>query len=310
MVEGQEDVTWEQWLALATAAEESGLDAFFRSDHYASGRPGRGSLDAWATLAALAMHTKRVRLGTLVSPVTFRHPSELAKVAATVDHVSGGRVELGIGAGWNEGEHRAYGFPFPGLGERMELLEEQLEIIHRSWTEETFSFKGRHYELEDCAALPRPLQRPRPPLIMGGEAKPRSIALAVRFADEYNTLAATFDEVRERRRRLVEGCEGAGRAPHTLRYSVMAVTIVGADRAEVLERARLVQHRFFDPADDVAALVDSRADRWLVGTAEQAIERLQVLAKAGVERVYLQHLAHEDTEMVRFVGREILPALS
>ena len=310
MVEGQEDVTWEQWLALAAAAEEAGLDGLFRSDHYGPSRPGRGSLDAWATLAALAVHTSRVRLGTLVSPVTFRHPSELAKVAATVDHVSAGRVELGLGAGWNESEHTAYGFPFPDLGERMELLEEQVEIVHRSWTEDSFSFTGRHYRLDGCEALPKPLQRPRPPLIIGGEAKPRSVALAVRFADEYNTFLASPAEYRERRARLVEACEKAGRDPASLRYSVMATCVVGADRGEVLERTRLVESLFGDPNEDPEDVLRRRADTWLAGTPDEALERLRELADAGVERVYLQHLAHEDIEMVQLVGSELLPAVS
>ena len=229
MVEGQEDVSWDEWLALADVCERAGLDGLFRSDHYLSvvGRRERASHDAIATLAALAARTERIRLGTLVSPVTFRHPSVLAKSVATIDHVSGGRVELGLGAGWNEGEHAAYGFDFPPLGTRMELLEEQLEIVHRLWTEDSVSFAGRHYRLDDCPALPRPLQQPRPPLILGGNAKPRSVALAVRLADEYNTLLASIDDCRERKSVLVEACEVGGRDPATLPLTLMATCIVG-----------------------------------------------------------------------------------
>src|SRR5712691_2350333 len=162
MIEGQEGITWEEWLAVAAACERHGLEGLFRSDHYDSavGQAGRGSLDACATLAALAAETSVIRLGTLVSPATFRHPSELAKVAVTADHVSGGRVELGLGAGWYEAEHRAFGFPFPEQSVRLGLLAEQLEIVHRQWTEETFSFEGRHYRLVDCRAEPKPLQQP------------------------------------------------------------------------------------------------------------------------------------------------------
>ena len=172
MIEGQEGVTWDDWVALAGACEQSGLEGLFRSDHYASvfGVEGRGSLDAWATLTALAAYTERIRLGTMVSPATFRHPSELAKVACTADHVSGGRIELGLGSGWSETEHRAYGFPFYDMKTRLEIFAEQLEIIHRQWTEDSFSFSGAHYTLENCSALPRPVQRPRPPLIVGGRA--------------------------------------------------------------------------------------------------------------------------------------------
>src|SRR6266571_1012582 len=176
MIEGQEGVTWEQWLSLALACEEYGFLALFRSDHYVSfGKPHElGSLDAWATLSALAGKTGRIRLGSMVSPVTFRHPSVLAKSVVSADHVSGGRIELGMGAGWFEGEHRAFGFPFPPVAERVEMLEEQVEIVHRLWDrdEEEVSFSGKHYELEACHALPKPVQDPHPPLILGGQAGP------------------------------------------------------------------------------------------------------------------------------------------
>jgi hypothetical protein len=182
MIEGQEGVTWDEWLALADACEDAGLEGLFRSDHYTSvfGALDRGSLDAWTTPAGIAAHTERIRLGTMVSPATFRHPSALARAAATVDHISGGRVELGLGAGWYELEHRAHGFEFPEHGERVEIFAEQLEIIHRQWTEEAFDFTGRHYRLEDCRALPKPVQRPRPPLIVGGTARSGTLEPAVR----------------------------------------------------------------------------------------------------------------------------------
>ena len=238
MIEGQEDVSWEQWVALARACEEGGLEGLFRSDHYQSvfDIPGRGSLDAWATLAGLAAVTERIRLGTMVSPATFRRPSVLARMVATADHISGGRIELGLGAGWNAHEHEAYGFPFPDLGERMEILEEQLEIVHRQWTEEELSFEGRHYRLERCRAEPKPLQQPHPPLILGGAAGPRAARLAAQWADEYNTTFATAEECRERRARIVNACEQAGREPIT--FSLMTVCVVGRDPREVLDRAR------------------------------------------------------------------------
>jgi F420-dependent oxidoreductase-like protein len=312
MVEGQEDVSWEQWCALADACEAGGLEGLFRSDHYLStiGADDRGTLDAWTTLAGLAARTERIRLGTLVSPVTFRHPAVLAKSAVTVDHISGGRVELGIGAGWNEREHAAYGFPFPDLRVRMEMLAEQVEIVHRLWTDTHVGFEGLHYRLEDCTALPRPLQRPRPPLILGGVAGPRSVALAVRFADEYNTIFATADEVRERRARVLEGCRRVGRAPTTLRFSLMTAALIGRDRSEIHELARLALRRFDDPDGDPDALLERRADTWITGTPEEAVARLQELEKLGVERVYLQHLAHEAVEMVSLVGAEVAPAVS
>ncbi len=309
MVECQEGVSWQEWTALARACEEAGLEGLFRSDHYLPTiAPGAaGSLDAWATLAALAACTDRIRLGTLVSPVTFRHPSVLAKMAATVDHVSGGRVELGLGAGWFEAEHAAFGLPFPEVAERMEMLAEQLEIITRSWTDAEVTFHGRHYRLEGCRTEPRPVQTPRPPIILGGAAGPRSARLAARYADEYNTFLATVDEVRQRRRRVVEACEQEGRDPATLVFSLMTACIVGADRAEVLERVRAFLHLLGAEDEDPATVLRDRSEQWLAGTPAEVLARLGELAEAGVERVYLQHLLHRDVDMVALVGAEVVP---
>jgi F420-dependent oxidoreductase-like protein len=312
MIEGQEDVTWEQWLALAQACEQAGLHGLFRSDHYQGfwGGGDRVSLDAWATVAALAARTERIRLGTLVSPATFRHPSELAKVAASVDHISGGRVELGLGAGWNEREHAAFGFHFPGIGERMEMLGEQLEIVTRAWTDESFSFAGRHYALDDCAALPKPLQEPRPPLITGGMGGPRGMGLAARFTDEYNTAFVTSEEAAERHSRLLQACERAGRDPATMRFSVMTTCIAGSDRGEVLARARGVLRALGEDDGDPEELLRAKDDEWLTGTVDEVVARLHELEEAGVERVYLQHLAHWDVEMVALLGAEVAPAVA
>ncbi len=306
MIEGQEGVSWEQWVALARACEESGIEGLFRSDHYQSvfDVPGRGSLDAWATLAGLAAVTERIRLGTMVSPATFRQPSVLARMVATADHISGGRIELGLGAGWNRSEHEAYGFPFPDLGERMEILEEQLEITRRQWTEEEFSFEGRHHRLERSRAEPKPLQRPHPPVIIGGAAGSRSSRLAARWADEYNTPFATPDDCRERRARVVAACAEAGREP--IAFSVMTACVVGRDPREVLHRIG----RWLEVAgrDDDPAAVLGQEDK-LVGTVEEVVARLRRYAAAGVERVFLQHLDHSDIEMVRLIGEEVVPAL-
>jgi F420-dependent oxidoreductase-like protein len=311
MVEGQEDVSWEQWLALARTCEESGVEALFRSDHYASvvGAAARGSLDAWATIAALAAVTEHLRLGTMVSPATFRHPSVLAKAAATADHVSGGRVELGLGTGWHEGEHRAYGFDFPDLATRLEVFAEQLELVHRQWTEDEVSFAGRHYRLEGCRALPKPVQEPHPPIVVGGRALRGTADPAARFADEYNTVFPPRSALGARRRRLVEACERAGRDPGTLRYSVMTRVVVGADRAELLERTRrslAVTGEETGPEDALAR----NADVWIAGTVDEVVVRMREYAQAGVERVYCQHLDHADVEMVRLLGREVAPAVA
>jgi F420-dependent oxidoreductase-like protein len=308
MIEGQEGVTWEDWVRLARLAEEHGLDGLFRSDHYtAIVRSPGGALDAWTTLAGLAAVTERIRLGTLVSPATFRRPSVLARMATTVDHISGGRVELGLGSGWYEREHLQNGFPFLDSKERFALLEEQLEIVVRTWTDEGFDHEGAAYTLRDQTALPRPLQQPHPPIVLGGSAKPRFAALAARHAAEVNTLGAPNDELAERKARLDRACEEAGRDPATLTFSVMTACFVGADRAEVRERVGrflAVSGRDADPD----AIVAERADRWLVGTVEEVAERVEGLRELGVTRLFLQHLNHEDDDMVALIGDRLAPA--
>jgi F420-dependent oxidoreductase-like protein len=272
MIEGQEDVTWEQWRALADACEQSGIDTLFRSDHYLSveGRRERGSLDAWTTIAALAAVTSRLRLGTLVSPVTFRHPSLLAKAVVTSDHVSGGgRIELGLGAGWLEAEHEAYGFPFPPTGARMGMLAEQLELVRRMWDEGAVSFEGEHYSVRDLDALPKPLEGPR--LLLGGRGGPRSLALAARHADEYNVFHMTPDQCREVRGGLDAACERERRDPASLPLSLMGP----------VERSEM----------------------------DATVERLRALESAGVTRIMTQHLDHEDLDTVEWIGRELAPAV-
>jgi alkanesulfonate monooxygenase SsuD/methylene tetrahydromethanopterin reductase-like flavin-dependent oxidoreductase (luciferase family) len=281
MIEGQEGVTWDQWVALADACERAGVEGLFRSDHYLSilRGGGAGSLDAWTTLAGLAARTERIRLGTLVSPVTYRHASVLAKAVVSVDHISGGRAELGIGAGWYEAEHRAYAFPFPAPRERIRLLREQIEQIAEQWTDAP-------------NVLPKPLQRPHPTLIVGGSAKPGTVAPAVRHASEYNTIFATPDVCRDRRAVLDEACREAGRDPTSLVFSLMTGCVLGADARELDERIGRV--RELTRADPAAHAV--------VGTVERAAERLREYEDSGVERVMLQHLAHEDVGMVELVG--------
>jgi F420-dependent oxidoreductase-like protein len=285
MIEGQEGVTWDQWRALATTAEAAGFEALFRSDHYMSldDVAGNGSLDAWATINALAALTSTIRLGTLVSPATFRHPSVLAREVVTADHVSGGRVELGLGAGWHEGEHAAFGFPFDSTRERFDRLAEQMEIVHRSWTEGPFDFRGSHYRLQHADPLPKPVQDPHPPLIAGGSAKPRGAALAAQWADEYNTVYATLEECRERRERVAAACAEAGRDP--IRFSLMTSFAIDGD-----------------PAGHHPA--------WIVGSLGQMAAQLEALEAAGVDRIMLQHLQHDDLEAVELIGRELIPAVS
>ncbi len=311
MIEGQEGVSWPQWLELAEAAQRGGLDALFRSDHYLSGdgRVGRGSLDAWTTLAGIAAVTSTIRLGTMVSPVTFRHPSVVANAATTVDHISGGRVELGLGAGWYDTEHEAFGFPFPATRERMDILEEQLEIVTRQWTEDEFSFSGEHYTLDRCPALPKPVQAPHPPLIMGGAGKRRSAALAARYAQEYNVTTGDPDECRAVRERLDAACEAVGRDPATLPLSVMTTSVVGADEAELVRRADELAE-VLGERERGRALVDAHAHDCIIGTLPEVVEKLETLAAVGVTRVMLQHLCHADVEMVDLIGEQLVPAVA
>jgi alkanesulfonate monooxygenase SsuD/methylene tetrahydromethanopterin reductase-like flavin-dependent oxidoreductase (luciferase family) len=299
MIEGQEGVSWEQWVALAEACEEHGIETLFRSDHYLSQGDGgrRDALDAWTTLAALAARTTWLRLGTLVSPVTFRHPAVLAKSAVTVDHISGGRVDVGIGAGWMEPEHRAYGFPFPQLSERLQLLAEHLETVRTQWT--------------DGPAWPKPLQKPYPPLIVGGTGGRGTTEPAARFADEYNTFLADPAECARRRRRLDEACERVGRDPETMRFSLMTGCLVGMDESDVRERARRLLLRRGEERGDADALVARYRERGVAGTPDEVARRLEELRDAGrVDRVMLQHLQHDDLEVVALIGREVAPKLA
>jgi F420-dependent oxidoreductase-like protein len=310
MIEGQEGVTWDQWLALGDACERDCLEGLFRSDHYMGlGDAPGGSLDAWTTLAGLAARTERIRLGTMVSPATFRHPSVLGRMATTVDHISGGRAELGLGAGWHEREHAAFGFPFPPLGERMDVFEEQAAVIVGQWTTPGFSFSGAHYRLDACDALPLPVQEPHPPLIVGGSGRRRSVAVAVRFAQEYNLVSGTAAEARALRARLDEACEREGRDPATLVLSMMTTVCVGASEADAVRRAQLMVDRGIEEGD-AAALLREHRDTWVCGSVAQAAEHLAALRAAGVERMMLQHLLHDDLEAVALMGTDLAAAIS
>jgi alkanesulfonate monooxygenase SsuD/methylene tetrahydromethanopterin reductase-like flavin-dependent oxidoreductase (luciferase family) len=300
MIEGQESVSWEEWRALARACEESPLDALFRSDHYGSvmGREERGALDAWATIAGLAAVTSELRLGTLVSPATFRHPSVLAKNVVTADHIAGGgRIELGMGTGWLEAEHTAYGFPFPPLGERFELLEEQIEIVRRQWDEDGLDFDAWHYRLSGNA-VPKPLSPPN--LLVGGRAKPRSLRLAARWADEYNLVMMTREECAEAVPNVRRAWEEAGRSRPVI--SLMTSCIIGSDEVDLLERAHATAEIRGDDADDPEAYLREERPNSLVGTVAQIREQLAELEKVGVERVMLQYLTHRDLDGVGYIA--------
>jgi alkanesulfonate monooxygenase SsuD/methylene tetrahydromethanopterin reductase-like flavin-dependent oxidoreductase (luciferase family) len=300
MIEGQEGVTWPQWQALAAACEEHGIPSLFRSDHYQNldgQHPERGSLDAWGTIIALSALSTKLRLGTLVSPTSFRHPSILAKLVVTADHVSAGRIDVGIGAGWHEGEHEAYGFPFLATSRKLDVLEEQLEILIGAWGDDQFSFEGEHYTLSGLNAQPKPVQRPHPPLIMGGNAGPRSAALAARFAAEYNTPFPSLEQIRRRKANIGQACERAGREP--IPFSVMTGVVLGADRSELEERARVLAEA---TGQHAGALLSNPPPGWIVGTLEQAAEQLAPVRDAGVSRVMCNQLVEPSVEQVARLG--------
>src|SRR3954468_10386650 len=303
MVEGQEDVTWEDWLALAEACEEHGVGTMFRSDHYLSvdDRRERGSLDAWGTITALGAVTEKLRLGTMVSPATFRHPAVLAKAAVTADHVSGGRVEVGIGAGWWEREHELYGFELPPTRPRLDALEEQMQIVRGHWGNGPFSFDGKYFSAHELDALPKPVQQPLP-LILGGSGGPRSLCLAARYADEYNTVMATAEEVADIRCRLDQACEAEGRDPASLPLSMMTGWLVGADRDELVDRAsRPSAWKGAGGGGD--PFTAGRRESTILGTVEEAIEQLRQLEAAGLTRIMGQHLLHRDLDGVALMGQ-------
>jgi alkanesulfonate monooxygenase len=302
--EPQQGASYDDLLTMARLAEELGFDAFFRSDHYLAfvgdGLPG--PTDAWVTLAALARDTSTIRLGTLVTSATFRLPGPLAIAVAQVDAMSGGRVELGLGAGWFDGEHEAYGIPFPPLGERFERLEEQLAVITGLWetpVDGRFSFDGRHYHLADSPALPKPVQAPRPPVIVGGGGARRTPRLAARYADEFNMPFSSVQATGDQFARVHRAASEAGRDPASLRLSAAQVLCCGRDGDEVARRAAAIGRRAEDLRDGA-----------LAGTPADVVAQLEALREVGAETVYLQVLDLADLDHVRLVAEEVLPAAS
>ena len=284
-VEPQQGASYADQLSVATAAESLGYSAFFRSDHFVamSGDGLPGPTDSWITLGALARETSRIRLGTMVTSATFRFPGPLAISVAQVDEMSGGRVDLGIGAGWFEKEHAAYAIPFPPLRERFDRLEEQLDILTGLWTTpagETFDYTGTHYTVTDSPALPKPAQRPHPPIIIGGHGAKRTPALAAKFASEFNVPFAPLEAIKTQFDRVATAVEAAGRAPGDMTYSACFVVCAGRDDTEVARRA-----------DAIGREVDElHTNTPLVGTPAQIVDKLGAFAEAGVTRVYLQVL--------------------
>lgn len=305
MIEPQQGLTYVEQLAIARRAEAAGFETLFRSDHYESfpGGSGAHTTDAWAVVAGLARDTDRIGLGVLVSPVTFRTPGNLAKVVVTVDEMSGGRVEVGVGAGWHADEHRRHGFPFPGIGERADLLEETLAILHGLWDEpDGWSFTGRHYAVEDALFRPKPADLPgrgggRPRILVGGGGSPRSYRIAARYADEFN-LASSSPEVAARKyAALDEAVRAVGRDPATLTKSAMVGVLIGRDAGEVRRRERDVL-AVFGADEEAETWLEERRPRWIHGTREEAREKVRQLAATGVERIMLQDFLPRDLDMI------------
>ncbi|MCC6340183.1 MAG: LLM class F420-dependent oxidoreductase [Acidimicrobiia bacterium] len=304
-VEPQQGATYEQQLTMARLAEELGFDAFFRSDHLVrigDGDPGPGPTDSWATLAALARETDRIRLGTLLTSATFRRPGPLAVTVAQVDAMSGGRVELGLGAGWYDTEHAAYGIPFPPLGERFERLGEQLAIVTGLWATPPggrFTFEGRHYTLRDCPALPRPVQQPHPPIIVGGWGARRTPALAARYASEYNVPFPLLADFGPQIARVRAACEEAGRDPSSMVMSAALVVACGETEADFTRRAGAIGR---EPGE--------LREHGLAGTVTEVVDRLRGFGAAGADVVYLQVLDLDDLDHVRLLASAVMAEVS
>ena len=299
--EPQQGASYATLRTVARATEDLGFDAFFRSDHFlkmgpVSGEPG--PTDSWATLAALAVETTRIRLGTLVSSATFRLPGPLAITVAQVDEMSGGRVELGLGTGWYEAEHNAYGIPFPSLKERFDRFEEQLAIITGLWATapgETFSYQGEHYTVTDSPALPKPAQRPRPPVIIGGGGKRRTPALAARYADEFNGAWVSPDDTAALFRRVQEACSAVGRDPESMRFSTAQTVCCGKDQASLARRASAIGRD-----------LDDLRRGGLAGSPAEIVDKLGQYAQVGVSTAYLQVLDLSDIGNLEEIA-EMLP---
>jgi F420-dependent oxidoreductase-like protein len=303
-VEPQQGASYDQQLKMAQAAEAGGFDAFFRSDHFlAMGGDGLpGPTDAWLTLAGIARETDRIRLGTMVTSATFRLPGLLAVQVAQVDDMSGGRAELGLGAGWYDAEHSAHGVPFQPLGERFERLEEQLAILTGFWDTpigETFDFDGRHYQLKDSPGLPKPVQKPHPPLIVGGGGPKRTPRLAATFADEFNLPFSSLADTEAQFGRVRAAAVQRDRDPATLRLSAAQTVCCGANDAEVERRAA-----------NIGRKVDELRANAVAGTPDEVVARLQQFGDIGADSVYLQVLDLEDLDHVELLSEEVLPRLS
>ena len=309
MTEPQQGLSYLEQLEIARLAERLGFEAFFRSDHYRSfpGPTDSATTDAWTVLAGIARETTTIRLGTLVSPVTFRHPGSFAKVVTTVDEMSGGRIDVGVGAGWNDPEHSQLGLAFPEISKRADLMEDELEILHGLWEQpDGWSFTGRQVSIADASFHPKPVQRPHPPIIVGGEGSPRSLRMAARYADEYNMSSSAPELCAEKFALLDVECRKIGRDPATMRRSAMVGFLIGADQAEVERRIVALSAMVGDEGTDAQAWLEEHRPRWLVGTPDQARAMAARFAAAGADRVILQDLLPRDHAMIELAAEVLI----
>jgi len=307
MTEPQQGMSYDEILAIARTAEEAGFEAYFRSDHYASfpGESGLTTTDAWATLAGLARETSTIRLGTLVSPVTFRIPGNLAKVIQTVDEMADGRIEAGFGAGWNADEHAQLGIPFPPIGERYDRLEEQMAIIHGLWTEpDGWSFEGEHWQVRDARRHGEIARRGRrhPHIIFGGKGHRRMASLVARFGDEFNLISAAPEDVGAAYGRIREACRAERRDPDEVVYSAMTGVLVAETERDLRARVADLLGAFGQTDADGDTWLAERRGRWVMGTPDEAHERVRALEREGVQRIMLQDFLPRDLEHVRLMG--------
>jgi alkanesulfonate monooxygenase len=319
MIEAQQGVTYEQQLAIARRAEAAGFEAMFRSDHYASfpGDAEQPTTDAWAVLAGLARETSTIRLGALVSPVTFRHPGNFAKLVTTVDEMSNGRIEVGVGAGWNEDDHLPLGLPFPSIGERADLLEDQLALLHGLWEEPAgWEYDGRQIRVRGGALRAGPIQRDdrplgrngrrRPRILTGGEGSPRGFRIAAKYADEFNITSSTPESVAEKQRALDEACRAIDRDPVSLTRSAMVGALVGRDDAEVARRADDLLREFGQETSGGVEWLNARRNRWILGTPDEARAMVRRFGDAGIERIMLQDFLPRDLEHIDLLAHELI----
>ncbi len=316
IVEGQEGLNWDAWRRIAAQTEALGFDSLWRSDHLLSSMDERREAhETWVALTVAAMATQRLQIGSLVSPITFRPPAVLAKIAVSVDTLSQGRLVLGLGAGWNEREHRAHGLRFPPLRERLDRLAEGIEIIRGLQGHAPFRYQGEYYEIDDANPFPKPVQAPqrrRIPLLIGGKGKDRFLRLVARYADEWNMTTNSPSFCRERSARLAEQCRAVGRDPAAIRRSVAMGVLIGRNQGELEQRCRSMQRLIPSLAEvDTSAVPEAvRAAGWVCGTPDEIVQRLHELAAVGIERVMLQHTDFNDEDMLRLIARQVIPAVA